>query len=133
MRGLNRLLLHIWEIIMKPIQVGRLNTLLLDLWGPKFKLGTLAIQVVLNGSPKFVSFSKRSSSSQAVCDRVASHCFTNYGKPASIILEKARFVCSVETIWGVGNEAINTSSNHSNNRWLNEYVINYSGLKNLTL
>jgi hypothetical protein len=118
---------------MKPIQVGRLNKCLLDLWGPKFKLGNLTIHVVLNGSPKFFSFSKRSSSSQAVCDRLASHCFTSCGKPASIILEKARLVCSVETIWGVGYEAINTSSNHSANCCLNEYVINYSGFKNLTL
>jgi hypothetical protein len=50
--------------------------------------------VVLNGSPKFISFYKRSSSSQAVCDRLASHCFTSCDKPASIILEKARIVPS---------------------------------------
>jgi len=79
---------------MNPIHVSRLNKFLLDLWGPKFKLENLAIQVILNGSPKFVSFSKRSSSSQAVYARLASHCFTSCGKPASIILEKARFVPS---------------------------------------
>jgi hypothetical protein len=33
----------------------------------------------------------------------------------------------------VGNEAINTSSDHSENCCLNEFVINYSGFKNLTL
>jgi len=79
---------------MKSIQVGRLNNFFLDLWAPNFKLGNLAIQVVLNGSAKFISFSKHSSSSQAVCDRLASSCFTSCGKPASIIFEKARFVPS---------------------------------------
>jgi len=79
---------------MKPIQVGKLNKFLWDFWGPNFKLENLAIQVVLNGSPKFISFSKHSSSSQAVCDRLESHCFNSCGKPASIILEKARFVQS---------------------------------------
>lgn len=40
---------------------------------------------------------------------------------------------SIQTILGVGNEAINTSSSHPENCWLSEYVINYSGFKNLTL
>jgi len=55
---------------MKPIQIGKLNKFLLDLLGPNFKLGNLAIELVLNGSPKFISFSKHSSSSQGVCDRL---------------------------------------------------------------
>ena len=71
-----------------------MNKFILDLWDPKFKLGNLTIQVVLNGSPKFISFSERSISSQVVCDRLASYCFTSCGKSASIILEKARFVPS---------------------------------------